>query len=132
MQNMKNFFLKNPVRAFTGIALLFAGSFAGLSARAQIGETPPPSTGVDSIEGVFELISKAFNILFWLLIVLATIFIIMAAFSYLTAGGDPEKIKTANQKVIYAAVAVVVAVLAKTIPSIVCGFIGAGGCAVPI
>ena len=132
MQNMKNFFLKNPVRAFTGIALFLTGSMVGLSAQADISTTPPPVTGITSIGGVFALISQIFNILFWLLIVLAAIFIILAAFSYLTAGGDPEKIKTANQKVIYAAVAVVVAVLAKTIPSIVCSFIGAsGGCVVP-
>lgn len=115
------------MRVLTGIALLLVGSFAAFGVSAQVATTPPPETGVDSVEGVFILINQIFNILFWLLIVLAAIFIIMAAFSYLTAGGDPEKVKTANQKVIYAVVAVVVAVLAKTIPSVVCSFIGAGG-----
>lgn len=87
-------------------------------------EAPPaPTTGINEVQDVFDLVNNIFNILFWLLIVLASVFIIWAAFTYLTAGGDPEKVKTANHRVIYAAVAVVVAVLAKAIPSVICNFL---------
>lgn len=91
--------------------------------------TPPPTT-IRGVNDVYELINDVFGILFWLLIVLAGIFIIWAAFNYLTAGGDPEKVQTANKKVIYAAVAVVVAVLARAIPTVVCSFLAQGGCEV--
>lgn len=124
---MKNFFLSNPARAMIGVSLVLVLSFMVLgTASAQYNTPPAPQTTVESVDDIFVLVSNIFNILFWALIVLAGIFIIMAAFSYLTAGGDPEKVKTANQKVIYAAVAVVVAVLARAIPTVVCSFLSTG------
>jgi heme/copper-type cytochrome/quinol oxidase subunit 2 len=117
---MKNFFLKNPSRLLTVVVVVVALLMAG-SAGAQ---DVTPAAPIQSVDDVFTLIGTIFNILFWLLIVLASVFIIIAAFTYLTAGGDPEKIKTANQKVIYAAVAVVVAVLAKGIPTLTCSLLG--------
>ena len=123
---MKNLFLKNPVRALTGLALLLTAPVIALPASAQLVAPDAPQTNITSINGVFQLVNDIFNILFWMLIVLAGIFIIWAAFSYLTAGGDPEKVKQANRRVIYAAVAVVVGVLAKAIPSVVCSFISSG------
>lgn len=104
-------------------------SFVALTTYAAPEPAPrAPETSITSVGDVYILINQIFNILFWLLIVLAALFIIWAAFSYLTAGGDPEKVKVANQKVIYAAVAVVVAVLAKAIPTVVCSFLAEGGC----
>lgn len=135
MQHMKNLFLRNPSRALAAIAILvaiLALPILSSVAHAQVntgGIQSAPTTGINSVTDVFTKIKTIFNILFWALILLAAIFIIMAAFSYLTAGGDPEKIKTANHRVIYAAVAVVVGVLAKSIPNIVCSFLDvSGGC----
>ena len=113
-----------------GLGMVLVMSFMAFSASAQIAP-PPPDTNIENIGDVYDLINTVFNMLFWLLIVLASVFIIWAAFNYLTAGGDPEKVKAANQKVIYAAVAVVVAVLARAIPSIVCSFLSNSGCATP-
>ena len=120
---MKNFFLRNPVRAVTGLSILMVAPVVAMTAAAQNTAPPAPTTSITNITGLFTLINNIFNILFWLLIVLAAIFIIRPLFSYLTAGGEPEKIQAANKRVIYAAVAVVVGVLAKAIPSIVCTFI---------
>ena len=64
------------------------------------------------------------NWIFWLLIVLTIIFVLIAAFKYLTAGGDPEKVKSAGSTLLYAAIAVVVALIAKGLPLIVSSFIG--------
>lgn len=129
---MKNFFLKNPARALIGVGLVLALSLVALTAFAATphppGAGPVPQTTINDVAGIYALINTIFGILFWLLIVLASVFIIWAAFLYLTAGGDPEKIKTANKIVIYAAVAVVVAVLAKAIPTVVCSFVS-NGCA---
>lgn len=60
--------------------------------------------------------------MFGLLILLAIIFILVAAFKYLTAAGDPQKVKDASGYVIYAAIAVAVALLAKGIPALVGSF----------
>ena len=64
---------------------------------------------------------------FYFLIVLAVIFVIVAAFKYLTAAGDPEKVKAAGATLLYAAVAIGVALLAKAVPLVVGSFVGASG-----
>jgi len=53
------------------------------------------------------------NWLFTILLVVAVIFIIFAAFTFVTAGGDPEKVNTARNQVMYALIGVAVALLAK-------------------
>lgn len=67
------------------------------------------------------------NWLFTFLIILAVVFILVAAFRYLTAGGDPEKVKGASHSLIYAAVAIVVAILARAVPLIVASLFGISG-----
>lgn len=125
---MKNFLLRNPALALVAVALVLVMPFMASVANAQLSNTPAPQTNITTVDSVYILIDDIFNILFWLLIVLATIFIIWAAFGYLTAGGDPEKVKKANHRIIYAVVAVVVAVLARAIPTVICSFIAEGGC----
>ena len=63
-----------------------------------------------------DLIATLNNIVNWLftvLLIVAAIFIIIASFNFITAAGEPEKIKTARQFVIYALIGVVVAFLAR-------------------
>lgn len=69
--------------------------------------------------------------MFTFLIVLAVVFVLVAAFKYLTAAGDPEKVKSAGSTLIYAAVAIVVALFARGLPLIVGSLFSttlAGGC----
>jgi len=91
-----------------------------------------PTAPVKTIEGVICIINTAVNWLFFLLIALVVIFIILAAFKYLTAAGDPEKVKSANHTLIYAVVAIVVAIIAKALPYLVGTLFGiaftAAGC----
>lgn len=99
-------------------------------AAAQI--TQPPVTAPSTINNIGQITGQAgvvctiINWIFWLLIVLTIIFVLVAAFRYLTAAGDPEKVKAAGSTLLYAAVAVVVALLAKGLPLIVSTFIGGG------
>jgi uncharacterized membrane protein len=64
---------------------------------------------------------------FYFLVVLAVIFVIIAAFKYLTASGDPEKVKSAGSTLLYAAIAIGVALLARAVPLVVGSFLSAGG-----
>lgn len=99
-------------------------------AMAQITQPPvqaPTSyTNVNQITGQAGIICTIINWIFWLLIVLTIIFVLVAAFKYLTAAGDPEKVKSAGNTLLYAAIAVVVALIAKGLPMIVSSFIGGG------
>lgn len=94
--------------------LALAGTFTG--------SLPPVS--ISTIGGFAQLLCTVAGWLFVFLIILSVIFIILAAFNYLTASGDPEKVKTASHQLIYAVVAIVVAVLARAVPLIVTSFVG--------
>lgn len=93
-------------------------------AFAQLGTTP--TSPVQDINGVFALVCKIFNLLFLVLLFAAIFFALFAAFKYLTSGGDPGKVGDASKMLLYAAVAVVVAIIAKYVPNIASSFIGTG------
>jgi heme/copper-type cytochrome/quinol oxidase subunit 2 len=99
-------------------------------AAAQISQPPvtAPSniTNINQITGAAGIICTIINWIFWLLIVLTIIFVLIAAFRYLTAAGDPEKVKKAGQTLLYAAIAVIIALIAKGLPLLVSSFIGGG------
>lgn len=78
---------------------------------------PPPITSVSGLQAFICTIVVGW--LFTFLVILAIIFVLWAAFKYLTAAGDPEKVKSASHSLIYAAVAIVVAILARGVPLII-------------
>jgi len=69
-------------------------------------------TTVPSVELDIAL-DRIMKFAFWLLIAVAVIFLIFAGLTFVTAQGDPEKIKKARDYVLYALIGVVVGVLAK-------------------
>lgn len=85
--------------------------------------TPAP---VQTLGGAFGILCNILGWVFILLIILAVFFVIVAAFRYLMAGGEPEKVGAANHTLIYAAVAVVVAIIARGIPIIISNFFNVG------
>lgn len=110
------------------IAIALPSLVAAQAPPAPGGVTLPNQiTNISQIAGTgSSLICIAINWIFWALIVLTIIFVLVAAFGYLTAAGDPDKVKTASHRLLYAAVAVVVALIAKGLPLIVSSFIGGG------
>lgn len=79
-------------------------------------------TPITDIPGVLRSICTAVDWIFTFLIIIAIIFVLIAAFKYLTAAGDPEKVKAASHNLIYAAVAVAVGIVAQGVPLIVGNF----------
>lgn len=105
-----------------------------LMASAQFqgpGVTAPnsPVTNVGQLAGPGGLFCTIINWLFYLLIIAAIVFVLVAAFKYLTAAGDPEKVKSAGATLLYAAIAVVIALVAKGLPFFVASFLGGPGIA---
>jgi hypothetical protein len=88
------------------------------------GTSNTPTTNITSLSSVLQLFCAVFGWFFYGLIILAVIFILIAAFKYLTAGGEPENIKKAGSMLLYAAVAIAVALLAKAIPVVIGTFLG--------
>ena len=89
--------LKARIAGITGVV---SGTIVPFLVFAQLPVptigTGVPQTSVDTLpEGIasFNAIVNWVALLFWVLVVLFTIF---AAFKYLTAQGDPEKVKLAR------------------------------------
>ena len=57
--------------------------------------------------------------LFTILLIIAVIFLVIAAFSFVTASGDPDKVGKARRFVLYALIGVAVAVAARGLVALV-------------
>lgn len=79
----------------------------------------PGDSPIKRVEDIMRVLNTFINWMFSILIVVAVIFIIYAAFLYLTAGGDPEKVSNATRQLIYAAVAIGVAFISTGIRFVV-------------
>src|SRR5579863_6873034 len=61
-----------------------------------------PQGNIQSLNGILQSLCTVFSYGFWFLIVLAVIFVIIAAFRYLAAAGNPENVKAAGTTLLYA------------------------------
>ncbi len=68
---------------------------------------------------VLNVIYRVADLIFAILIAFSILLILMAAYTFFTAAGDPGKVNTARNYILYALVGLVVAFLARAIPSIV-------------
>jgi len=113
---------------FKKVALVAVVFMLPVLALAQIGGAQPgvlPDTSnLGSASGVQSLGRTIVNWLFGILLVLAVIFIVWAAFLYLTSGGDEEKTKNARNMIVAAVIAIAIAILARGIVALVGNFFG--------
>ena len=77
--------------------------------------------------GANSVLYRVMNWLFTILLVVAAIFIIIAAYMFVTAAGDPDKTKTARNFVLYALIGVLVAFGARGLVSLVGTIAGTSG-----
>ncbi len=101
------------ITAFAPLMTLAQGTPGGIAPVAQSGYTLKQL--IDSVSG-------------WatgLLIALSVLFVIYAAFLYLTAGGDPKAVDSAKNIIIYAVIAIVIALMANVVATIAKGLVGA-------
>ena len=95
-------------------------------AAAALAEIPNVPEGPQTVEALFGLggpVDRVVNLLFTVLLVASVIFIILAAFQFIAGGGDPNAVVQARQKLIWAVVGIVVALLARSIPKVIQNFL---------
>ena len=73
---------------------------------------------------VIIILNRAVTWFFTAFLIIAVIFVILAAFKYLTSGGDPEKVKAASRSFLFAAIAIGVALLSISIRYLVQNLLG--------
>ncbi len=95
-----------------------AGPAAGLPDAGTI--TTTTVTSINDVQGIVTDIVGWVQVFFY---IVATLFIILAAYDYLTSGGSEDKVKAAKQRVIYAIVAIAIAVVAGGVVQLVNNFV---------
>lgn len=88
-------------------------------------ETAPitPSVSIKSVEDILEIADTVVEWAFAFFFALAAFFILWAAYEYLTAGGAEAKLTSAKNKLVYAAVGIGIALVARSIVTVVQTFI---------
>ncbi|HEY4509927.1 MAG TPA: hypothetical protein VJC15_03005 [Candidatus Paceibacterota bacterium] len=116
-------------KIFTAILLasVLAVVMAGV-ASAQAVATPESTipTGITTAQGFIDLMRTLTDWLFVILVVISVIFIVLAGLQFITGGGDPAAVSMARTKLIWAAVGIGVALLARGLPAAIQNLLGAG------
>jgi len=99
-----------PLVAFIALALAPAMVFA----QPNFG-TAPPSVTLTGETQVYSLLNRIFTILYTLFFAVAAFFFLFAAFTYLTAGGNEANVGKAKSILLYAVIAIVVALISLSI-----------------
>jgi len=68
-----------------------------------------------------DAVGRIVGPLFLVLVAISTIFIIFAAYTFVTSGGEPAKAETARAALIYAIIGIVVAFLARALYTVLQG-----------
>ena len=88
-------------------------------------DLPGSNTNITTVSGLVDILKGVVRWIYIIFFIIAVLFIIFAAFTYLTSAGDPEKVGAAKNQLIYAAVAIAVALLAVGFQTIVSNFLAA-------
>lgn len=109
------------MKKITTISLAAALLAAPAIGFAVTSATPISATGEQAVNALTGIIDKIGTWALILLGALATIYIIIAAFDFIMAKGDPAEITKARKAITYALVALVIGAVAKLLTSIIGG-----------
>lgn len=116
---IKNIFRSLSVAALSAVPFLASAQFTGTP------PTEPPIVG-NTYGGVIDIFKTVSGWMLGILIALAVVFLIYAAFLYLTSGGEQESLTKAKNYLVYAIIAIGVGLLARGLV-ILAGTLFAGG-----
>ncbi len=91
------------------------------TAMAQITQVTPSTT--DPQAYIVSILSKVKNVIVAALGIIVVIMILWAGWDFITAAGDPAKVKSAKNKIIYAIIGIAVMSIAAAVPAIVANFV---------
>jgi len=104
------------------ISIIFIFLFLGISPRVSAVITLDNPIRWKSFS---EFIDRVISIFFYIGIALAPLMIVAAAFFFLTSAGDPQKVQTAQQLLIYTCVGIFLILIAKVIIALIKKILGA-------
>lgn len=101
---------------------LFLGCLLAAPVLVLAYEAAP--TIIETGEDLEELIATIGNWIFTILLAIAAIFLIMAGFFFITAGGNPEQVNKARQMLINALIGVAVGLGARGLVEVIRNILG--------
>lgn len=111
---IKNYLIK--------LAVLISG-FSGLfSAKNAMALGISLGNGATDINN--KILCPIANAMFWVLITISTIMVLYGGFLYITGGTNPERVSKAHKTLIYAAVGIIVALVAGALPTVIANLFG--------
>ncbi len=99
------------------IKVLLYGFGAPLAAFAQ--DSP-----VKSVNDVIRILNKIVGWTYTIFFIAAVFFILLAAYKFLFAQDDAEKIKSAKNQIVYAVIAIIIALLSVSFDVVIKNFLG--------
>jgi len=91
-------------------------------------EDPPTVAGRDATCGSCCILDTIYTIVDWvfyIVLAFAIIFVSLGAYYIMSAGGDPGKVNTGRNYILYAIIGLIVGLIAKSMPYIAKSIIGA-------
>jgi len=115
--------MKKVILAFC-ITLVLVSVISGVVVAQETAPKKIPTT-ITTGAGFIELLENLVDWVFVVVLVAATIFIVLAGWQFISGGGDTQAVAQARNKLLWAAVGIIVAVLSRGIVAAVRSIIGA-------
>ena len=113
--------LSTNLLALATLSLMFAGVAA---AQGQVGITPPARVPAP---GINDVIRFAVNVLFFVAVIAALIFLLIGGIKWLVSGGDKAAVEAARGQIVAAIIGLVIVIFAYFILNFVLTLIGIPG-----
>ena len=91
--------------------------------------SPGLENGITTKEQLLTVLNNILNYVYTVFFIIAAMFILFAAYSFLTAAGDEEKVRNAKNRLLYAVIAIVIALVSIGASGLIAKLISLGGTA---
>jgi len=79
---------------------------------------------ITDIDQIFDILKTVVQYVYTIFFIVAILFILIAAFNFLTAKGDPTKVQGARSQITWAVVAIIIALISVGAAQIIGSFLG--------
>ena len=108
-------------KIFFAVGLVLAGFVPAHSVSAVTSTSP-----IQNWEGVVHLLEKAGQWMYQAFFIIAVMYFLWGAFTFLQAGGDAAKVAEGKKRILYGVIAVIVALVSTGVAQIINSFLSAG------
>ena len=119
--------IATPIIFTQSINVVFGAIPTAINPEEYLDPLGTGATDIKTASGVVGIIITIVQWTYTIFFVIAVFMILMAAYTYLTAQAEPEKIKNATNQIVWASIAIAVALLAVSISMIVKSIVSPSG-----